>query len=271
MFDGKIILSSLIYGKFPFKTALAEIKRLGFDTFELAVEPELCPHYDLLVSTERTDIVFSTIVRKSGLNVSNLNIGDSMEQRTDIQTNKIRQLNALRLARRLEVKKVVFSPGILFKGMDFKKRQSEMLSNIIEIAGVAEKMGITICIEAPHKMSIAETPSETEDFWSQMPDKVKCSFDTAHVVFGGGNPVEAIRLYAGRIANVHLRDGVKGNTFVPYGTGCVDFSGVFNSLSDLNYKGTCSIEFLSSDLLQAEGHVLAAVNLLKQSGFPVDH
>jgi len=136
-----------------------------------------------------------------------------------------------------------------------------MYAYYAELAPIARDMGVTLCVEAPHKITIAESPEGAADFWAHVDDSVKCSFDVAHVIFGGGDPVKMARRYAGRIRNVHLRDGVVGNTFVPYGTGGVDFQSVFDVLREAGYQDTMTIEFLAPGVEEAEETILSAKRL----------
>jgi len=261
MLSNRIIASSLIYGKVPFETALQELKKHGFTTFEMALEPDLCPHYDLLHATEKTDAEIASLIESAGMRVSDLNIGDSMRRRMTLEEIHARHMATFRLAKRLGVNKVVFAAGIVLQDSDISLVRSTMYPYFRELIKTAKDFGITLMIEAPHKMSITETPEGTRDFWENMDPDILCSFDVAHVTFGGGDVAELAERMAGRIGNVHLRDAVLGNTFVPYGTGKVDFQEMFDIVRAGGYTGTFSIEFLASDLPHADKTIQDAANL----------
>ncbi|MFZ1291359.1 MAG: family 16 glycoside hydrolase [Melioribacteraceae bacterium] len=75
--------------------------------------------------------------------------------------------------------------------------------------------------------------------------------DTGHWLRSGINPLEALRLFKGRIHNIHLKDldkaGVKEAEDVPFGSGKVNIHDVLAELTLQNYKGTFSIEHERED------------------------
>ena len=57
-------------------------------------------------------------------------------------------------------------------------------------------------------------------------ERVRCTFDTAHLTYAGEDLLDAAKVYAPRTAHVHLRDAVKDNSLLRYGEGVVDFASV---------------------------------------------
>ncbi len=258
MLSKKVLASTLIYGKVPFETALDELKRLGFSLVEMALEPELCPHYNLVKATTETDYEIAKLLEERGMRVSALNIGDSMVRPMSMDEIKARHLSTIRLAKVLRVKKIVVAAGNIFREEDIPETQDRMIPYLNDLAAEAARNDIQLLIEAPHKLGITETPALTDAFWERMSSKAGLCFDAAHCIYGGGDPLKTAEKYAKRIGNLHLRDGVKGNTFVPYGTGGIDFQGIFNIMNANNYSGTYTIEFLAADIEQAEKVLLSA-------------
>ena len=75
--------------------------------------------------------------------------------------------------------------------------------------------------------------------------------DTGHWTRSGVTPVEALRLFKGRISNIHLKDldqfGVKEAQDVPFGSGKANIHDVLAELTLQNYRGTVSVEHERDD------------------------
>ncbi len=75
--------------------------------------------------------------------------------------------------------------------------------------------------------------------------------DTGHWTRSGVNPVEALRLFKGRISNIHLKDldqfGVKEAKDVPFGSGKSNIHDILAELTLQNYRGTLSVEHERND------------------------
>ena len=112
-----------------------------------------------------------------------------------------------------------------------------------------------------HCAGFAETPAEVDKFLELTdPDLVGLCLDTGHYTYGGGDAVEAIRRYAGRISHVHLKDcdpgvaadaraqgwdyfqAIERGVFCELGRGCVDFPGVLRELRAGRFSGWAVVE-----------------------------
>ncbi len=121
----------------------------------------------------------------------------------------------------------------------------------------------------PHIATFVETPAEIETFVAGTdPDLVGIAFDTAHIAYGGGDPISALRKYADRIRHVHFKgysesaarrcraNRIDGVSAVGEGVFCelaesdIDFSKVLSVLKDVEYDGWIVIE---QDVLPGTG------------------
>ena len=66
--------------------------------------------------------------------------------------------------------------------------------------------------------------------------------DTGHLQAAGGDPVELVRTYRGRIDYVHIKDLDESGGFVPLGRGVLDVAGVLGVLRDTGYDGWLTVE-----------------------------
>ena len=124
-----------------------------------------------------------------------------------------------------------------------------MAHSLEEIARLCQEFGLELCIHS-HGGSYIENPDEIHRLCELTdPSLVKLCLDTGHIAFGGGDPLEIARAYAGRIGHVHLKDirldllaksladgrdyvaAAQGDVFVPLGSGDVDLPGIFDRAS----------------------------------------
>ena len=112
-----------------------------------------------------------------------------------------------------------------------------------------------------HAGTFVETPKEIERLCeSTDPDLLGLCLDTGHYFFGGGNPVEAVRLYGDRIRHLHLKDvqlpileaarrdgigfleAVRRGVFCELGEGAVELNTVVQEMSDGGYSDWAIVE-----------------------------
>jgi inosose dehydratase len=121
----------------------------------------------------------------------------------------------------------------------------------------------------PHIATFVETPEEIETFVAGTdPGLVGIAFDTAHIAYGGGDPIAALRKYGDRVRHVHFKgysesaaakcraEKIDGVAAVGEGVFCelaesdIDFSTVLKLLREIGYDGWIVIE---QDVLPGTG------------------
>jgi len=112
-----------------------------------------------------------------------------------------------------------------------------------------------------HAGTFIETPKEVARLCASTdPDLLGLCLDTGHYLFGGGDPVEAVRLYGSRIRHLHLKDvrrsvlsrvrqdrvgfleAVRRCVFSELGEGDVDLKTVINEIANTGYSGWAVVE-----------------------------
>lgn len=125
---------------------------------------------------------------------------------------------------------------------------------------VREETGLRVVFH-PHIATYVETPEEIERFVEGTDgDLVGIAFDTAHIAYGGGDPLAALDRYFDRVRHVHLkgfseaaaakcrREGIDGVQAVSEGVFCdlassdVDFREVLRILRERGYDGWAVVE-----------------------------
>lgn len=112
-----------------------------------------------------------------------------------------------------------------------------------------------------HAGTLVETPTEIERLCeSTDPSLIRLCLDTGHYMYGGGDPVEAVKKYGPRILHFHLKDvrsdtlrsvredgvgfleAVRRGVFCELGEGAVDFPAVIKGLISVDYQGWALVE-----------------------------
>ncbi len=121
-----------------------------------------------------------------------------------------------------------------------------------------------------HCAGYVETPDEIDTLLAYTdPSLVGLVLDMGHYMFGGGDPLEALKKYRERIWHIHFKDchpeisararmkewdyfnSVKNGVFCELGLGAVDFPAIVNELHDQKYSGWIVVE---QDVLPGMGN-----------------
>ena len=143
----------------------------------------------------------------------------------------------------------------------------KMVERICEIAGDLDALGITLTMETGQ-----ETAPELLQFINDLRcQNVKVNFDPANMIlYGAGDPIEAIGILGRHIAHVHVKDatlsdapGATWGKEVPFGTGQVPPKEFLRALEDAGYTGPLAIEREAGDTRMED--VAFAVETLKKA------
>ena len=131
---------------------------------------------------------------------------------------------------------------------------------IRRIAEACRELGLSAVFHH-HAGTFVETPKEIARLCeSTDPDLLGLCLDTGHYFFGGGDPVDAVRLYGARIRHLHLKDvqlpvlkaarqnqagfleAVRRGVFCELGDGAVDLNKVIQDMIAGGYSGWAIVE-----------------------------
>ncbi|GBC82450.1 Inosose dehydratase [bacterium HR10] len=145
----------------------------------------------------------------------------------------------------------------------------EAVTFLHEVARACRARGLLAAFHH-HAGTFIETPREVARLLAMTdPELIGLCLDTGHYVYGGGDPVEAVRAYGPRIWHVHAKDvradvlervrrepltfaeAVREGLFCPLGDGVVNFPALIRELSAWGYQGWIVVE-QDVDLGQSE-------------------
>jgi inosose dehydratase len=128
------------------------------------------------------------------------------------------------------------------------------------IATACREIGLVTAFHH-HAGTLVETPAEIDRLCASTdPSLIGLCLDTGHYVYGGGDPVDAVKKYGSRILHLHLKDvqprvlqsvredrvgfldAVRRGVFCELGEGAVDFPAVTQGLKDCGYDGWALVE-----------------------------
>ena len=155
-----------------------------------------------------------------------------------------RSVAAIGLANHLGIK--ILSTHIGFVPPSDDESYTTIIDRVRDIATVARGAGIELLMETGQ-----EAASELLQFLNDLATpNVGVNFDPANMIlYGAGDPIEAIETLGRHIRHVHAKDatpskmpGVHWGNEVPFGTGDVNVPEFLEALDAVSYKGPIVIE-----------------------------
>ena len=153
-------------------------------------------------------------------------------------------IEGAKLAQRLGIKTITSHIGFVPPPGDASYKP--MLLRIRELAGEFSRHGVDLLMETGQ-----EPAGELLAFLNDLAaPNVHINFDPANMIlYGAGDPIEAIRLLGRHIRHVHVKDatpsarpGIDWGAEVPFGAGIVGASRFVHALAQIGYSGPLAIE-----------------------------
>ena len=230
----------------------ATVRQLGLDHVQLALGPLLAMDEDarqreLAALRESGLILTATMISFAGEDYSSIaairETGGYCPEKLWDERRQL-TLDAGRLTRELGVRLLTTHVG--FIPPSSSPRYPVMLARIGELATHLNDMGIELTMETGQ-----ENAAELLQFINDMSTRnVHVNFDPANMIlYGAGDPVDAIRTLGRHIRHVHVKDatrsaqpGVQWGEEVPFGTGVVIVKEFLAALHAVGYAGPLVIE-----------------------------
>ena len=180
---------------------------------------------------------------------------------------------ALRLAAHLGVRIIQYSGFDVFEDeLRTQDTHDWYVDNTYKAARMAERAGVMLAIEPVegHLLTVKDT--------MEVVDLIDSPFltvypDPANILSLGVDPLTDLPYGRGRITAVHMRDSLPRiyDATIPFGTGDLDFDGVFRTLDELCFAGPFIVEMWNEDredyieyLIQAREYMTESI---RRTGF----
>ena len=253
----KLIASTMTHSKCSLEDTLERLKEAGFDRIELCSAGGLAPHIKMNQLDASVVAEIAKTVKNSGMGVHCINVGEG-----GFPMDKMELIYAL--GDMVGAKIITYACGCPVEGIPNEELIKQGAEFNSKLADMGDRYGIICSIEAPHKNSLASNTEEVDYFWSVQDDRVKVTFDTAHLTYSGEDMLALAKRYAPRMAHSHLRDAIKGNSLMRYGEGVVDFKSYLETVKANGYDGWFSMEYPSQSPEDAAEKLAASVKYLSQ-------
>ena len=129
---------------------------------------------------------------------------------------------------------------------------SKVLNALANLAQMAERYGVNLCVKAHVGCSIYNTPTTLRAMAEINSPAFGIDMDPSHIHRAGENPVEAIAAVISRVKHVHIRD-CKGRDQNPgkpemqaTGRGDIDLVGYIRVLHEHGYTGPINLEIIGA-------------------------
>lgn len=129
-----------------------------------------------------------------------------------------------------------------------KETQKRYVDNIYRAVKIAERECVTLAIEPVegNLLAVRDTMEVVKQIDSLF---LQIYPDVANMNSLGIDPIEELPYGKGHIAAVHMRDSLPFNydATIPFGTGFLDFDGVFQKLDEIGFCGPIIVEMWNTD------------------------
>jgi sugar phosphate isomerase/epimerase len=238
----KLGANSVLFGAFDMETAFRYTAMAGYDGIELSAIDGMSEHLVL----DRWRELVPEIVRLS----QEYNLGLlAMEQP---RHDPARMEAAFQAAVELGIPIVNCGPG---GKTDDEGAWPQVIESLGNLAEMAEKYGVTLCVKAHVGASIYNTPTTLRAMQEITSPAFGIDMDPSHIHRAGENPVEAIAAVISRVKHVHIRD-CKGRQHGPgepqdqaNGRGDIDLVGYVRVLHKHGYAGPLDLEVIGTKRL----------------------
>ncbi len=243
----------LTWGLDGFRKSAEDISAAGYRGFETFGEL-----YDMY-KDKRPEL--KSILNDLGLQLVTLYGGGSLNDPDKIESEIERNIRIAEFLKEFDCDIMVLGGGLrTLNGKDASLELAVETCN--KIGEKCKKTGVTPCLH-PHLWTRFQDRDELSAFMDLTdPEYVSLCPDTAHLLYGGSDPVEVFSTYINRIKHVHIKD-INVNVFKNYiieefpepgvhlfseiGEGTINFPAVFQILKKNNYSGWVTVELDSTD------------------------
>jgi sugar phosphate isomerase/epimerase len=260
----KLGANSVLFGGYDMETAFKYMAMAGYDGIELSAIDGMSEHLVLSRWREIAPTIKS-LAQTYGLELL------AMEQPSQV-TATMEQ--AFQAAVEIGVPIVNCGPG----GQSDDEASLQMSINVLgDLAQMAEKYGVALCVKAHVGAAIYNTPTTLKVMEAISSPAFGIDMDPSHIHRAGEDTVEALKAVVSRVKHIHIRDckGRQRNPGKPEeqvnGRGDIDLLGYIRVLHENGYKGAVDLEIIGAKdyaiercvaiAAEARGHMQASLQV----------
>jgi sugar phosphate isomerase/epimerase len=241
----KLGANSVLFGGYDMETAFKYLAMAGYDGVELSAIDSMSEHLVLSRWRELVSTI-KQLARTYGLEL--LAIEQPSQQHSVME-------EAFRAAAELGISIINTGPGGKSGDDDSLQMSIDVLG---DLATMAEKYGVTLCVKAHVGASIYNTPTTLKVMDAISSPAFGIDMDPSHIHRAGENPVEALAAVISHVKHIHIRDckGRQQNPGKPEdqsnGRGDIDLLGYMRILHENNYTGPVNLEIIGAKAYSVE-------------------
>jgi sugar phosphate isomerase/epimerase len=235
----KLGANSVLFGGFDMRTAFRCIAMAGYDGIELSAIDGMSEHL-VLDRWQELAPEIKGLAQEYGLALL------AMEQPSQ---DPVRMEQAFQAAVAIGIPIVNCGPG---GKSDDEEAWPQVIDSLGNLADMAERYGVTLCVKAHVGGSVYNTPTTLRAMEEITSPAFGIDMDPSHIHRAGENPVEAIAAVVSRVRHVHIRD-CKGRQQGPgrpedqaNGRGDIDLVGYVRVLHESGYSGPLDLEIIGA-------------------------
>jgi sugar phosphate isomerase/epimerase len=241
----KLGANSVLFGGYDMETAFKYLAMAGYDGIELSAIDNMS---DNLVLSRWRELVptVKQLAQTYGLEL--LAIEQPSQQHSVME-------KAFRAAAELGISIINTGPG----GKSGDDESLQMSIDVLgDLAKMAEKYGVTLCVKAHVGASIYNTLTTLKVMDAISSPAFGIDMDPSHIYRAGENPVEALAAVVSRVKHIHIRDckGRQQNPGKPEdqanGRGDIDLLGYIRVLHENGYSGPVNLEIIGAKAYSVE-------------------
>lgn len=241
----KLGANSVLFGGYDLETAFKYLALAGYDGIEISAIDNMSEH---LVLERWRDIApqIKALSQTYGLELL------AMEQPSQ---DAARMESAMQAAAEIGIPIINCGPG---GKTDDEATLQQSLDSLGQLANMAEKYGVTLCVKAHVGASIYNTATTLKVMEAISSPAFGIDMDPSHIHRAGEDTVEALRAVISRVKHIHIRD-CKGRQQGPgkpedqtNGRGDINLLGYIRTLHEHGYAGPVDLEIIGAKAYSIE-------------------
>ena len=248
-------VNTVLYKAFPLRVAAENLKKIGYDGFEISAIEGMCEHLELKNWRAQKNEILE-ICDEFGLPITAAEVAS---------TDPARLTLAFEAAAGIGIPVINIGPG---GKADVEEDMLACIRRMNELAAIAESYGVTLCMKAHVGGAVYSTPTTLRLIGNVPSEYFGIDMDPSHIFRCGEAPEAALAGVVQYMKHVHIRDcageclgkGPGHPLRQICGAGDIDLYAYFDELVKAGYSGACNLEIIGEALSLADANIVAGVS-----------